>query len=92
MDAETSGGGIEASFVKGNTRGGSLETSGGGIEVSLDPEWASRSTPRATPSRRRLPVRVVGEISRRSLRGTLGRGGAAGLRTSGGGVRVGESL
>ena len=32
--ADTSGGRIEASFTKGNSKGGTLETSGGGIEVS----------------------------------------------------------
>jgi len=36
--ADTSGGGIEASFARGNGRGGTLTTSGGGIKVTLDPQ------------------------------------------------------
>lgn len=89
VDAETSGGGIEASFVKGNTRGGSLETSGGGIEVSLDPDTGLEIDAQGNSVTTELPVRVVGEISRRSLRGTLGKGGALlRLRTSGGSVVI----
>ncbi len=89
VDAETSGGGIEASFTKGNSRGGSLETSGGGIEVALDPDAGLEIDAHGNSVKTDLPLRVVGEISRSSLRGTLGAGGARlHLRTSGGGVRI----
>jgi len=89
VDAETSGGGIETSFAKGNARGGSLETSGGGIEVSLDPSAGFDIDAEGNYVKTDLPVKVVGEISRHSLRGTLGAGGAKlRLRTSGGGVTI----
>jgi hypothetical protein len=89
VHAETSGGGIEASFAKGNSRGGSLETSGGGIEVSLDPDVGYEIDAQGNSVKTDLPVRVVGEISRRSLRGTLGKGGSLlRLRTSGGSVVI----
>jgi DUF4097 and DUF4098 domain-containing protein YvlB len=89
VHAETSGGGIEASFARGNSRGGSLETSGGGIEVSLDPDVGYEIDASGNSVKTDLPVRVVGEISRRSLRGTLGKGGSLlRLRTSGGSVVI----
>ena len=89
VKAETSGGGIEASFARGNARGGSLETSGGGIEVALDPEVGFEIDAEGSYVKTDLPVRIVGEVSRRSLRGSLGKGGEMlRLRTSGGGVRI----
>jgi hypothetical protein len=89
VDAETSGGGIETSFAKGNARGGSLQTSGGGIEVLLDPSAGFDIDAEGNYVKTDLPVKVVGEISRHSLRGTLGAGGAKlRLRTSGGGVTI----
>ncbi|HEY7114749.1 MAG TPA: hypothetical protein VIA45_17610 [Thermoanaerobaculia bacterium] len=89
VEAETSGGGIEASFAKGNARGGSLETSGGGIEVMLDPNAGFEIDAEGNYVKTDLPVRVVGEVSRHSLHGTLGAGGARlRLRTSGGGVTI----
>ncbi len=89
VKAETSGGGIEASFARGNSRGGSLETSGGGIEVALDPEVGFEIDAQGSYVKTDLPVRIVGEVSRRSLRGSLGKGGEMlRLRTSGGGVRI----
>lgn len=89
VDAETSGGGIETSFAKGNARGGSLETSGGGIEVLLDPSAGFDIDAEGNYVKTELPVKVVGEVSRHSLHGTLGAGGAKlRLRTSGGGVTI----
>lgn len=89
VDAETSGGGIDASFSKGNARGGRLETSGGGIEVAIDPEVGFEIDARGNYVKTEIPVRVVGEISRTTLRGSLGKGGAPlRLRTSGGGVTI----
>ncbi|MGH9369623.1 MAG: DUF4097 family beta strand repeat-containing protein [Thermoanaerobaculia bacterium] len=89
VDAETSGGGIEASFTKGNARGGRLETSGGGIEVAIDPEVGFEVDAQGSYVKTEVPVRVVGETSRHTLRGSLGKGGAPlYLRTSGGGVRI----
>jgi Toastrack DUF4097 len=89
IEADTSGGSIEASFAKGNARGGSLETSGGGIEVAIDPEVGFDIDAEGNSVKTEVPVRVVGEISRRSLRGSLGKGGEKlRLRTSGGGVLI----
>lgn len=89
VEAETSGGGIAASFARGNARGGSLSTSGGGIEVEIDPDVNLVIDASGNSVRTELPIRVEGEISRRSLRGTLGKGGETlRLRTSGGGVRI----
>jgi hypothetical protein len=89
VQAETSGGGIETSFAKGNARGGSLETSGGGIEVSIDPEVGFEIDAEGNYVKTDVPVRVVGEVSRHSLKGSLGKGGEIlKLRTSGGGVRI----
>jgi DUF4097 and DUF4098 domain-containing protein YvlB len=89
VEAETSGGGIEATFARGNARGGSLETSGGGIRVSVDPEAGLEIDAHGNSVKTELPLKVLGEISRSSLRGTLGSGGAKlHLRTSGGGVVI----
>jgi DUF4097 and DUF4098 domain-containing protein YvlB len=89
IHADTSGGGIEASFTKGNSRGGSLETSGGGIEVSVDPEADLAIQASGSSVRSDLPLRVQGEISRGSLSGSLGKGGnTLRLHTSGGSVRI----
>jgi DUF4097 and DUF4098 domain-containing protein YvlB len=89
IHADTSGGGIEASFTKGNSRGGSLETSGGGIEVSLDPDADLAIQASGSSVRSDLPIRVQGEISRGSLSGSLGKGGnMLRLHTSGGSVRI----
>jgi DUF4097 and DUF4098 domain-containing protein YvlB len=89
VDADTSGGSIEASFAHGNARGGSLESSGGGISVSLDPGVGLSIDAHGNSVSSDLPLTVQGEISRRSLRGTLGKGGESlRLRTSGGSVRI----
>jgi len=89
VDAETSGGGIDASFAKGNGKGGTLRTSGGGIEVAIDPEVGFEIDAEGSYVKTDVPVRVVGEISRHSLRGSLGKGGETlRLHTSGGGVRI----
>jgi len=87
--AETSGGSIDASFARGNARGGSLESSGGGISVALDPAVGLNIDAEGNHVRSDLPLRVQGEISRHSLRGTLGNGGEKlYLHTSGGGVKI----
>jgi DUF4097 and DUF4098 domain-containing protein YvlB len=89
VDADTSGGSIEASFSRGNARGGSLESSGGGINVSLDPGVGLSIDAHGNSVSSDLPLTVQGEISRRSLRGTLGKGGESlRLRTSGGSVKI----
>lgn len=90
--ADTSGGGIEATFARGNDRGGSLETSGGGIQVALDPSVGLQIDASGSSVRADLPLTVKGTNSRRRLQGTLGSGGELlRMRTSGGGVRI-ESL
>jgi len=87
--AETSGGSIEASFAKGNSRGGRLESSGGGITVAVDPAVSLSIDAEGNHVRADLPLRVEGEISKRSLHGALGSGGESlRLRTSGGGIRI----
>ena len=89
VHADTSGGGIEASFTKGNSKGGTLETSGGGIEVSVDPDADLSIQASGNSVRTELPIRVQGEISRGSLTGSLGKGGnTLKLHTSGGSVRI----
>jgi DUF4097 and DUF4098 domain-containing protein YvlB len=89
VQADTSGGSIDATFAKGNSRGGSLESSGGGITVALDPSVGLSIDAEGNPVQTDLPLRVQGEISRRSLRGALGSGGEKlRLRTSGGGIRI----
>lgn len=89
VEVKTSGGSIEASFAKGNARGGSLETSGGGIEVAIDPDLGFEIDAKGNSVKTEVPVRVLGEVSRTSLRGSLGKGGAPlRLHTSGGGVRI----
>ena len=87
--ADTSGGSIDAAFAKGNARGGSLESSGGGITVAVDPGVGLSIDAEGNRVQTDLPLRVQGEISHRSLRGTLGNGGEKlRLRTSGGGIRI----
>jgi DUF4097 and DUF4098 domain-containing protein YvlB len=89
VHADTSGGSIEASFTKGNSRGGSLETSGGGIEVAVDSAADLAIDASGSSVKTELPIQVRGEISRGSLQGTLGKGGnTLRLHTSGGSVRI----
>jgi DUF4097 and DUF4098 domain-containing protein YvlB len=89
VEAETSGGSVEASFSRGNSRGGSLESSGGGITVAVDPSVGLSIDAHGNSVSTDLPLNVRGEISRGSLRGTLGHGGESlRLRTSGGSVRI----
>lgn len=89
VDADTSGGSIEATFTRGNSRGGSLETSGGGISVALDPSAALSIDASGNSVSTDLPITVSGEVTRRRLRGTLGKGGESlRLHTSGGSVRI----
>lgn len=91
VDARTSGGPINATFDRGDSRGGVLETSGGGIYVKIDPAAnleieASTSGGGVSSS---LPLRVSGRFSSNRLHGTLGAGGELlVLRTSGGSIRL----
>jgi DUF4097 and DUF4098 domain-containing protein YvlB len=87
--ADTSGGGIEATFARGNGRGGSLETSGGGIQVSVDPTVGLRIDASGNSVKADVPITVQGSISRGRLQGNMGGGGELlRLHTSGGGVRI----
>ena len=89
VEADTSGGGIEADFAPGNGRGGSLESSGGGIHVRLDPAVDLDIEASGNSVRTELPLRIQGEVSRRRLSGSLGKGGSTlRISTSGGSVHI----
>jgi DUF4097 and DUF4098 domain-containing protein YvlB len=89
VDADTSGGGIRVSFARGNGRGGTLDTSGGGIAVALDPAVNLEIDASGESVRTDLPLKIVGEVRRGRLRGTLGSGGPLlRLHTSGGSVHI----
>jgi hypothetical protein len=79
------------SFAKGNSRGGKLESSGGGIRVRLDPD-ANLNIDASTSGgsvQSDIPVKVVGKLSRSSLKGSLGSGGELlYVHTSGGSVTI----
>lgn len=89
--AKTSGGSVECRFDRGNSKGGELETSGGSVRAAIDPKVnltlnASASGGGVTSD---LPITVVGTISRSSLHGSLGSGGAElRMHTSGGSVHI----
>ncbi|MDX1388016.1 MAG: hypothetical protein R3344_02445 [Acidobacteriota bacterium] len=94
VDAQTSGGSVTVEFAQGNQRGGSLKTSGGGIRVTLD--GAANLDLDAHCSggsvKTDLPVTVVGDLSKNTLKGALGAGGSTlKMRTSGGSIRI-ESM
>lgn len=91
VDAQTSGGPIEAVFARDDAEGGVLETSGGSIQVALDPTVnldvdASTSGGNVSTD---LPLHREGKISRSTLHGSLGSGGALlRLHTSGGSIHI----
>jgi hypothetical protein len=91
VEADTSGGSVTVSFAKGNSRGGKIESSGGGIRVSIDPA-ANLNIDASTSGgsvRSDVPVKVVGKMSRSSIRGSLGNGGELlYVHTSGGSVTI----
>jgi len=89
--ADTSGGSIEINFSANNYAGGEASTSGGGIRVNIDPTAnldldavASGGSVIAN-----VPITVRGKVSKSSLKGKIGGGGALlKLRTSGGKIRI----
>jgi hypothetical protein len=89
--ADSSGGPIRVSFSPGNASGGTVSTSGGGITVEIDRGAnldidAHSSGGSVTFD---VPVTVQGQVSKTSVKGTLGSGGAMlKLRTSGGGIKI----
>lgn len=91
VEGDTSGGSITASFTNGNGKGGTLSTSGGGVHVYVDPGVgldvdASASGGGVVAN---VPVTVRGQVSKTSLRGTIGGGGPTlKLRASGGRIRI----
>lgn len=91
VEADTSGGSVEVSFAKGNARGGKLESSGGGIRVKVDPDVnlnIDASTSGGSVSSD-IPVKVLGKLSRSSIKGSLGSGGELlYVHTSGGSVTI----
>src|SRR5579862_1363229 len=89
--AKTSGGSVEVKFDRGNDKGGELETSGGSVRASLDPKVNLNVDASASGGgvRSDLPITMVGAISRSSMHGTLGSGGAElRMHTSGGSVEI----
>jgi Putative adhesin len=90
IDASTSGGGIEASFARGNSRGGRLESSGGSIYVSLDSKADLEIDAVADSIKTtNLLLQLRGGLSHSRLQGTLGKGGQTlRIHTSGGGIRI----
>lgn len=91
VEADTSGGSVSVSFAKGNARGGKIESSGGGIRVTIDPS-VNLNIDASTSGgsvRSDVPVKVVGKMSRSSIRGSLGSGGELlYVHTSGGSVTI----
>jgi len=89
--ARTSGGSVRVEFARGNSRGGSLTTSGGRVAAYVD-EGAALDIDASTSGGRvtvDVPVTVQGELSSRSVQGSINGGGATlRLRSSGGGVSV----
>jgi DUF4097 and DUF4098 domain-containing protein YvlB len=90
IDASTSGGGINASFARGNSRGGRLESSGGSIYVSLDSKADLEIDAVADSiTTTALLLQMRGGGSHGRLQGTLGKGGQTlRIHTSGGGIRI----
>lgn len=89
--AKTSGGSVEVKFDRGNGKGGELETSGGSVRATIDPKVNLNVDASASGGdvRSGLPITMVGTISRSSMHGTLGSGGAElRMHTSGGSVQI----
>jgi hypothetical protein len=91
VNASTSGGSLTVAFAPGNQAGGSLQTSGGGIRVKVD-ETANLDLDAYCSGgsvKTDMPVTVVGSLSKNTLKGSMGSGGAVlRLRTSGGSIRI----
>jgi hypothetical protein len=89
--ADTSGGGVTVTFTAGNASGGRVSSSGGGVRVRLDPSVsldidASTSGGSVVAD---LPITVQGRVSKTTLQGRLGSGGATlKLRSSGGPIHI----
>lgn len=89
--ASSSGGGVRVGFAAGNAKGGDIGSSGGGVRVRIDPSVGLEIDASSSGGNVHcdLAVRVRGRISKASLRGELGDGGARlKLRSSGGGVTL----
>jgi DUF4097 and DUF4098 domain-containing protein YvlB len=91
VNADTSGGNIDVLFAAGNGSGGRLSTSGGGIRVSIDPSVGMLVDAETSGGSVKLglPVTVMGEQSKSTIRGKIGEGGSLlKLRTSGSGIEI----
>lgn len=91
VEADTSGGSVSVSFAKGNARGGKIESSGGGIRVTVDPsvDLNIDASTSGGSVRSDVPVKIVGKMSRSSVKGSLGNGGELlYVHTSGGSVTI----
>lgn len=89
--ADTSGGPVEVAFTRGNASGGSLSSSGGGVTVRLDPaaglDLDASSSGGSVVSN--VEVAIRGRVSRNSIQGRIGGGGAQlKLRSSAGSIHI----
>jgi hypothetical protein len=75
VEAETSGGGVQATFKKGNAQGGRLESSAGSVRVSLDPLVNLTIDASSSGGSVRTQLPLQGTTSRSAFKGTLGKGG-----------------
>jgi DUF4097 and DUF4098 domain-containing protein YvlB len=91
VTADTSGGGVQVVFTPGNASGGRISSSGGTVTVTLDPSVSLSLDAAASGGSvdSDVPVTVQGKISRSSLKGEIGGGGAElKIRASGGGIKL----
>jgi hypothetical protein len=91
VEADTSGGGVQVTFTPGNAEGGRISSSGGTITVTLDPSVSLSLDASASGGSvdSEVPITVQGKISRSSLKGEIGGGGAElKIRASGGGIKI----
>lgn len=89
IKAHTSGGSITAKISKQPDGDSKLSTSGGSVVAYLAEDIAVDLTARTSGGRVRSEFDVNGEVSKKSIRGTINGGGPKlVLKTSGGSVRV----
>jgi hypothetical protein len=93
VDAQTSGGSIQARISGQPASDSRLSTSGGRVTVELNPRVAVDVDAKASGGgvRADIPVTVQGRIGKNEVRGQINGGGPKlTLRTSGGGITIGQ--